>query len=711
MRGDSGSAADHTRRPQSDGHALLCRWIALVLTGGASIWIFLLAPFPMYAWSTLSFIYLVPAVLGLIATAVGRQPRLGPWAYWLGAALLYMAINTALNPSLFATWKFTGIFLFVFMLGVPITFALTQAGMSARVLCGMCIFLSLVGILQSRGIDLKAGIANVTDLDPLQIQLTNHVRLEGNQKIYEAWLLFLTWITLAALRPATQIHRLVAAAVFTLSGIAIATGYSLSSKITFVCSIGVFFAVVTIPRFARGFTLTVFAVLFLGAPVWAKALWLWSTSHINQDIRGELYKTLHLVKRFGHWEYWAEMVSRQPWTGHGINAYLELPRMWFDELFGTRGPYLTVWRFYNVRTESPHGFPLQVWSDLGVFGVIIVMGFVASLVVNSFPERTRDIGASARSTLLVAALMVVCLTGNVVWNPHNLIVLMLAAGLAAGTLRAGRSPARALPGLTMRREKILILSVLLLGVLVVAGSNAWMRLADSRYTPKNTQLDLERGVLRHRGKGIALDKRVHGGIDRIVRHDEYTVTVHGWALGPAAPDASLQVLIFQDATLLGVARTGRPRPNLQRTSNLPNLDLLFSGFELRVTRPVDSNPQSALHAVFLSPSGSASIPQLRPTGLSAAPGGEGEIVLTWNDPSDGLITAYQFRVRQDRYETDWRPWRDIPGSGAGTVTYTIVNLTPRNEYSVQVRAGRDGTWNIWSEPSTLVRATTGAEQH
>ena len=77
------------------------------------------------------------------------------------------------------------------------------------------------------------------------------------------------------------------------------------------------------------------------------------------------------------------------------------------------------------------------------------------------------------------------------------------------------------------------------------------------------------------------------------------------------------------------------------------------------------------------------IPMSHGIGL-AATAGNGEIALSWNDPSDSDITKYQYAQR----ETDgaWSSWTDISGSGATTTSHTVTGLTNGTEYVIALRA-------------------------
>ncbi len=69
--------------------------------------------------------------------------------------------------------------------------------------------------------------------------------------------------------------------------------------------------------------------------------------------------------------------------------------------------------------------------------------------------------------------------------------------------------------------------------------------------------------------------------------------------------------------------------------------------------------------------------------------GDSQINLSWTSPNDNTITKWQYRLHflygaTAKYlSTDWI---DIPGSGAGTTSYTVPNIPNNKGYGVQIRA-------------------------
>ena len=600
--------SDHDACSPTSRRAALLRWIYVTVSAGVTFWAFGFATSAPPSSLDSAFPVLVPAaLLGLAAVVVRYRPSLEPWVYWLGAVVIYVAVRMVFRPAPFTSWEHTGPFLLTVLVGVPILLALRYAAIGGRTLCGVCIALSAAIWLENSGEYLKPGMTSFIDPELAQIQTTS-----WNRKFHETWLLVITWIALAALRPATRRDWLVAATVFSATLLAIASGYSFTAKLVYAVSIGVFLFMLLAPRLAHWLSLAALVPFFLGAPVMARAFWLWFTGNLGTvGTPGWLF---HFIDRFAWWEYSAELIAKHPWIGLGLGGSVRFPRMRVGEIFAGWGVFPTMQPKINSKMERlgevtahPHNLPLEVWADLGVFGIVFVTGAVASLLVNTVPVRRQDVGASARGTLLIVMLLV--FGGNYgPWDSLSLSMMIFTAGLAAGTLTAGdrRRPAVALPGLTLRRERFLILAVLLIGLLVCAGNGARVHFADGRYAPEHTTFDVERGLLRHRGEEVALDGRAVGYIDGVWR-DGDALTVSGWAYNPAATGEVLQVLVFGGAELLGVTRTGGARPDLQRGSSQPNLDMLFTGFRLRAFQPPRWRLRAALHAVFLDPNGSASI--------------------------------------------------------------------------------------------------------
>ena len=87
----------------------------------------------------------------------------------------------------------------------------------------------------------------------------------------------------------------------------------------------------------------------------------------------------------------------------------------------------------------------------------------------------------------------------------------------------------------------------------------------------------------------------------------------------------------------------------------------------------------------------------------AAEVGDARVTLSWDDPSDSMITKYQYRVRADG-GSSWVPdWTDIPSSGASTTSYTVTGLSNGTEYTFEVRAVESSE----PGPESSVTATPG----
>ncbi len=75
----------------------------------------------------------------------------------------------------------------------------------------------------------------------------------------------------------------------------------------------------------------------------------------------------------------------------------------------------------------------------------------------------------------------------------------------------------------------------------------------------------------------------------------------------------------------------------------------------------------------------------KPTGLAVLTG-DGQITLSWTDPSDASILKWQYAYKTSG---DYGRWTDIPGSGAITTSHTVGSLTNGTTYTIRIRAVND----------------------
>ena len=90
-----------------------------------------------------------------------------------------------------------------------------------------------------------------------------------------------------------------------------------------------------------------------------------------------------------------------------------------------------------------------------------------------------------------------------------------------------------------------------------------------------------------------------------------------------------------------------------------------------------------------------------PSGLSASLSG-GSVSLSWDNPFDGSISKYQYRIKTVT-GTTWSNWTDIPNSDASTASYTISGVTGSERRVVELRAHRRSLGG----PSGPATASTG----
>ncbi len=78
-----------------------------------------------------------------------------------------------------------------------------------------------------------------------------------------------------------------------------------------------------------------------------------------------------------------------------------------------------------------------------------------------------------------------------------------------------------------------------------------------------------------------------------------------------------------------------------------------------------------------------------PTGLSATPG-DGQVGLSWADPSDDTIVDYDYRVSADSGTNCDPDWTDIADSDATTASATVGDLNNGTLYTIELRATNGG---------------------
>ncbi len=94
-------------------------------------------------------------------------------------------------------------------------------------------------------------------------------------------------------------------------------------------------------------------------------------------------------------------------------------------------------------------------------------------------------------------------------------------------------------------------------------------------------------------------------------------------------------------------------------------------------------------------------PPLQPSGFRVV-GGNAEVTLSWNDPSDTTITKYQLRHKVGSSFSDSDTWSDIADSGPTTTTHTVTELTNGTTWAFQIRAANASGAGPASETLTML---------
>jgi len=166
-----------------------------------------------------------------------------------------------------------------------------------------------------------------------------------------------------------------------------------------------------IPRRVAGpLAALVIAMVFLLAPAWVG--WL---GHGVQMLEGNdvPFSTMH---RLRIWDFAVDRILEHPFWGWGMDASRVLP-----EGFRQAMPNAELMPLH------PHNFILQIWLELGLVGVAVVvmgLGFVALQLARPADARLRAGGMAGMATALMAAAI-----GYGIWQSWWVAALALSAVL------------------------------------------------------------------------------------------------------------------------------------------------------------------------------------------------------------------------------------------------------------------------------------------
>ena len=77
----------------------------------------------------------------------------------------------------------------------------------------------------------------------------------------------------------------------------------------------------------------------------------------------------------------------------------------------------------------------------------------------------------------------------------------------------------------------------------------------------------------------------------------------------------------------------------------------------------------------------------KPTGFGVE-SGDGQVVLTWNDPDDSSISGWEYNYKTSDGDYSGH-WFYVPGSGARTTRHTVTGLVNGTEYTFKIRAANN----------------------
>ncbi len=147
-------------------------------------------------------------------------------------------------------------------------------------------------------------------------------------------------------------------------------------------------------------------------------------------------------------------------------------------------------------------------------------------------------------------------------------------------------------------------------------------------------------------------------------------------VGQYAGAVTFRLLVLSQGTYQITINARRPAPGASCPTQGPLVCFAPPEPQTQISYTTQANATATFQTGTVSPPAT-------PTGLAAAAGDE-SVALSWDDPSDQLITGYEYQMRWAGVA--WQSWTAISGSDAATKSHTITGLSNGTEYRFHVRA-------------------------
>jgi exopolysaccharide production protein ExoQ len=143
--------------------------------------------------------------------------------------------------------------------------------------------------------------------------------------------------------------------------------------------------------FRRSVRLGIAMILAMGSAVGAIGYWV--ITHAQQTA-ATLDRSVTLTGRLTVWILCVVMALKRPWLGYGYQAFWE----------GAKGPSARIWIALNWAAPHSHNGFLDLWLDLGLFGIaIFFVGF--TIYVRRAIEFTRKRGPESAWPLMILSFI------------------------------------------------------------------------------------------------------------------------------------------------------------------------------------------------------------------------------------------------------------------------------------------------------------------
>lgn len=155
--------------------------------------------------------------------------------------------------------------------------------------------------------------------------------------------------------------------------------------------------------------------------------WVFTHPAIFADALG---RSVTMSGRLQLWALCVVMALRKPWLGYGYNAF------WL----GIQGPSLHIWRALDIQIPHAHNGFIQVWLDLGLAGVaLLVLIFTTYTIRAASVVRQSDQPEDLWPLMVLTFSFLYILTEITIPSDHPIFMMLFSSAIFATSFRIPHS--------------------------------------------------------------------------------------------------------------------------------------------------------------------------------------------------------------------------------------------------------------------------------